>query len=274
MVELNFDRRRPERVLDLTGCRSWPSGRRRRRRVIGGGVTYTRIVAGDGGGPPGPRHRLPHRRFAADPQPGDRRRQRRDLVAGRRRAAAPDRLGRVVEARVGDRHAHRPARGVLQRPQAQRDGAGRADPRRPGARRRAAPSGSPRWAPATRWSSPLLLRRRVDAADATSHAIGSAARHRIRAPEAEAFAGVLDEGATGRTARRRPTPRCAASASWWGRRPARSTTCADGRLPPPRAVGHRPPHRRVVLGGARPVRLTLGSTARSTRPTTSGRARA
>ncbi len=44
IVEMNFDRGRPEVVIDLRGSRRYKSGGRRREFARGAGVTYARIL--------------------------------------------------------------------------------------------------------------------------------------------------------------------------------------------------------------------------------------
>ena len=75
MVELNFNRFRPETFSTSPGWVSWPSGARttgalaRRRRDLREGPDRAgRPAAGAG-------HGVPHGRVPADPQPGDGRRQ-------------------------------------------------------------------------------------------------------------------------------------------------------------------------------------------------------
>src|SRR5579862_6548458 len=78
MVALNFDRARPEVILDLNR------------------VAELRGWSREGGA---------HRRLAADPQPRHDRGEPRHLVAGRGRAAASDRRGRRDRVPVGARVA-------------------------------------------------------------------------------------------------------------------------------------------------------------------------
>ena len=85
MVELNFDRYRPEYLLDLTRVRELAEWAPDNGRIwLGAGVTYTRVI--DRAGRPAARagHGLPHRRVTADPQPGHGRRQPRGRVPGGR----------------------------------------------------------------------------------------------------------------------------------------------------------------------------------------------
>ncbi len=87
MVELNFDRRRPEAILDLTRVpelRDWGHGRRaaahRRGCFLHARDRGARRPAARAGA------RLPHGRVAPDPQPRHDRRQPRSRLAGGRRA--------------------------------------------------------------------------------------------------------------------------------------------------------------------------------------------
>ena len=154
MVELNFDRRRPAALLDLSRVRELREWEPQDGWVrLGAAVTYSpghrrarRPAAGAGDG-------LAHGRLTADPQPRHGRRQPRvppRRPATRTRRCWPPAPGR---GRVGPGYPGHPGRRLLHRGQAQRPGAGRADPRRPASRRRPARSSSARSAPATRWSS-------------------------------------------------------------------------------------------------------------------------
>ena len=101
LVELNFDRTRPEAILNLTEVpelRGWSRGERRaaaRRRpdLHRGDAAAARRAAARA------RRGLAHRRLAADPQPRHDRRQPRHRLAGRRCAAAAARRGGRGRAR-------------------------------------------------------------------------------------------------------------------------------------------------------------------------------
>ena len=126
MVELNFDRYRPEYLLDLTrveradavgaGRRAHPAGRGRQLHARHHRARRPAARPGDG---------LAHRRVAPDPQPRHRRRQPRRRLAGRRRPSRAAGRVRARRGRVGARCAADPGRGVLHRREAQR-----AEPRR------------------------------------------------------------------------------------------------------------------------------------------------
>ena len=84
MVELNFARKRPEALLDLTRVDElsrWSAEDGWLR--IGAGVSYTRVIGELGDGVAGARDGLADGRFAADPQPGDDRGESRLIVARR-----------------------------------------------------------------------------------------------------------------------------------------------------------------------------------------------
>ncbi len=105
MVELNFDRYRPEHLIDLTRVRELAEWAPADGRIwLGAGVTYTRVQTELGGWLPGLAMASRTVGLAADPQPGHGRRQPGGRVpsggfappaAGRRRAGG---------GRVGARH--------------------------------------------------------------------------------------------------------------------------------------------------------------------------
>ena len=107
MVALNFDRARPETMLNLNGvARAARLGARERRaaarlgpHVHGGDARRARAAAA------GARRGVAHGRVAADPQPRHDRRQSRHVLARRRRAAAaaPSRAPRSSARRCGAR---------------------------------------------------------------------------------------------------------------------------------------------------------------------------
>ena len=107
MVELNFDRARPEALLNLNEVaelRGW--SRENGTLRLGAGLTYAEAMHGDARrGAAGARRGVAHRRLAADPQPRHDRRQPRHRVAGRRRAAAAARRGRRGRGRERARRA-------------------------------------------------------------------------------------------------------------------------------------------------------------------------
>ena len=129
MVALNFDRARPEVVLNLNEVaelRGWARddgvGPARRRADLqrGDGGRARRRAAGSRGG-------VPHGRLAADPEPRHDRREPRHGLAGGRRAAAASRRGRRGRVRVGAGIAAGAARRVRHRREADGARARRAD---------------------------------------------------------------------------------------------------------------------------------------------------
>ena len=132
MVALNFDRGRPEAMLNLNEvARAARLVARERLAAARLGPHLRRDRARRAARrPAGARRGVAHRRLAADPQPRHDRRQPRHRVACRRRAAAARRRGRGGRVRVGARHAPRPAARLRHRRQAQRARARRADHRR------------------------------------------------------------------------------------------------------------------------------------------------
>ena len=96
MVALNFDRARPETVLNLNEVaelRGW--SREDGALRLGSGLTYTEAMHGELAALlAGARRGVAHGRLAADPQPRHDRRQPRDLLARRRRRAAAAHRGR------------------------------------------------------------------------------------------------------------------------------------------------------------------------------------
>ena len=147
MVELNFDRRRPPALLDLSRVpelTGWAveggdaarrgvtyaeltgSGRQRAAAGRPGEGRSARAGTSSGGGCRGWRWR-PDGRVAADPQPGHDRRQPRLGVAGRRLPSVAARGGRGGRGRLGPGHPADPDRRLLHRGQAERAGSGRAD---------------------------------------------------------------------------------------------------------------------------------------------------
>ena len=112
MVELNFDRRRPEALLDLTGSPSSAS-----RAAIGDDAAARRgralrpLIASSCRALPGLAHGRAHGRLAADPQPRHGRRQPRRRLPGRRRHPALLATGAVIEVESAARaRAHDPGR--------------------------------------------------------------------------------------------------------------------------------------------------------------------
>ena len=135
MVELNFDRRRPDALLDLNGVAELAEWQRdgraradRRQRAVHPDHRRDRRRWC-----PGLAIAVAHRRLAADPQPRHARRQPRHRVARRRRAAAARHRRRGRRGRLGPGRPHRRRPRVLPRPEAQRARARRADPRGAGA---------------------------------------------------------------------------------------------------------------------------------------------
>ena len=108
MVALNFDRARPEALLNLTRSPSCGAGRARTARCASAPASPTpRRCAGARRAAAGARGGVAHGRLAADPQPRHDRRQPRHRLAGRRRAAAAPRRGRRGRARERARRAAR-----------------------------------------------------------------------------------------------------------------------------------------------------------------------
>ena len=132
MVELNFDRRRPAALLDLTRVRELREWEPQDGQVrLGAAVTYSRVIdeLGD---------RLPGLAMASRTV-GSPQIRNRGTVGGNLGAASPAgdahppllaAGSRVEVASVRGARRHR-GRGLLHRGQAQRPGPGRADPRRP-----------------------------------------------------------------------------------------------------------------------------------------------
>ena len=84
MVALNFDRARPETLLNLNEVaelRGW--SRENGALRLGAGLTYTEAMSGDlAEALPALARGVAHRRLAADPQPRHDRRQPRNGVSG------------------------------------------------------------------------------------------------------------------------------------------------------------------------------------------------
>ena len=107
LVELNFDRARPETILNLNEVeelRGW--SRENGELRLGSGLTYAEAMrAAARRAPARARRGVPHGRLAADPEPRHDRRQSRHGVSRRRRAAAAARRGRAGRARQRPRGA-------------------------------------------------------------------------------------------------------------------------------------------------------------------------
>ena len=136
LVELNFDRARPETILNLAEVPELKGWARengsvrlaRRPDVHRGDAAGARRAAA------GARRGLAHGRLAADPQPRHDRRQPRHRLSRRRRTSAAPRRGRDGGDREHPRRPHAAADRVLPRPEAERARGGRArarGPRRP-----------------------------------------------------------------------------------------------------------------------------------------------
>ena len=96
LVELNFDRARPETILNLAEVaelKGW-SRENGSLRLARGPHLHGGDAAGARGAPSRARGGVPHGRLAADPQPRHDRRQPRHRLAGRGRASAAARRGR------------------------------------------------------------------------------------------------------------------------------------------------------------------------------------
>ncbi len=132
MVEINFDHRRPEYLLDLNrigDLYEWEVGEDTVR--LGASVPYTKIMENLRAELPGLALASHTVASPADPQPRRRRRQPRHGLARRRRPPRPPRGRRRGRGGVGGpRHPPHPDRRVLHGRQAQRAPARRADPRR------------------------------------------------------------------------------------------------------------------------------------------------
>ena len=234
MVELNFDRHRPEAILDLTRVAELARvGAHRRRAAHRRGHDLRAADARPRGVVSQPRACSAHGRLAADPEPGhDRRQPRGRLACGRLppRAARRRCRDRAALRRRGD--APRARRGVLHRPQAQRASGRRADHRRPRADGAGAAAVRQGRDPQRDGDRRLLVRDRARPGLATR-------RHRDRLGRADAVAGArgraLPRGRArrgrraGKTAAVCPTPPSRASASSPRPRRRRSTTCAEAR---------------------------------------------
>ncbi len=196
MVEINFDHRRPEYLLDLNRIellRDWEVGERT-----------------SGWAPPSRdtsimehlRAELPGLALASHTVASPQIRNRGGVGGNLGTASAvrrPPRLlarGRRGGGRVGPRQPLHPDRRVLHRRQAQRPAARRADQDRPHRARPAARSSTPRWVPATPWSSPSAPSASPSTRRPAPCAPGSAPpRPPPSAKEAEEFLNAaLEEG--------------------------------------------------------------------------------
>ena len=231
MVELNFARKRPAALLDLTRVDElsrWSAEDGWLR--IGAGVSYTRVIAELGDRAAGAGDGVADGRLAADPQPGDDRGEPRVGLAGGRRAAAAVRGRRGGRARVGARRSRAvpidefvigPKRNVLARR--------RADRRGRGCRRARGPQQFAKVG--TRNAMVIAVCSfALDVGDgASARASARPGRRRSARPRSRGVRrGALDGSCRTTTALR-------GSASWSPRRPRRSTTCAG----PPRTGGTR-----------------------------------
>ena len=110
MVALNFDRARPEALLNLNEVaelRGW--SRENGTLRLGAGLTYTEAMRGElARGAAGAGRSVAHGRLAADPQPRHDRREPRHGVARRRRASAAARREGRGRARERSRRAALP----------------------------------------------------------------------------------------------------------------------------------------------------------------------
>ena len=209
MVALNFDRARPQAVLDLTRVaelRDWSADGGHLR--IGAGVTYTRLIDELGDRLPGPGHRVAHGGLAADPQPRDGRGQPRHRLAGGRRAAAAVR--RRCRGRAGEHDGHAPhlGRRLRHRPQAQRGARRRADRRLP-------PPGGDRGA---------AVRQDRHAQRDGHRGVLAVAGHLARAPRGVRVHRLGRADAASGRARPRPSPRACSRRRGCGRAAGRSPT--------------------------------------------------
>ena len=195
MVDINFDRRRPEALLDLNGVAELAQWERVDGAVrIGAGVPYSRIIAELG------RRCCPAWRIASRTV-GSPQIRNRGTLGGNLATASPagdalpplvacDAMVEVASVR-GERTV--PVARLLHRSEAQRARTGRADPRGRSCRSRAGRSSSPRSAPATRWSS-----RSARSRSRSTRGADRARLHRLGRPDRPADAG-------GRAVRRRAT---------------------------------------------------------------------
>ena len=253
MVEINFDHRRPEYLLDLNRIgelHEWETGEDSVR--LGASVPYTQIMENLRGRAARPGARLAHRRLPADPQPRRRRRQPRHRLPGRRRPPGAARRGRRGRGRVRARHPADPDRRLLHRREAQRARPRRADPRRAHQEGRRAPAVLQGRHPQRDGHRGLRLRPRPAPRDPHRphrHRLGGAhprpGEGRRGVPERRARRGRLlgqreDHHPVGRQAVRR------------ARAPAPATPIDDVRgtaeLPPPRGRRDGPPHARAGPG--------------------------
>ena len=230
MVEMNFARKRPEALLDLTRVDElsrWSAEDGWFR--IGAGVSYTRVIAELGDALPG---LAMASRTVGSPQI-----RNRGTIGGNLGSSSPagDALpplfagGAEVELGSVRGIAARAGRGVRRRAEAQRARVRRADRGRVGAAGERAAAVRQGGYAQRDGDRGLLVRAGSSADGRVGTCIGSAGPTPIRAREAEAFAA-------GCSATRCPTRRRAStSASWSPPRRRRSTTCAG----PPRTGATR-----------------------------------
>ena len=111
MVDMNFARRRPAALLDLTRVPELTRWERADGQLrMGAGVSYTTLITELGGAAARAGHGVAHGRLAADPQPRHGGREPRLGVARRGRAARPAGLRRGRRDRLGAGLATDPGR--------------------------------------------------------------------------------------------------------------------------------------------------------------------
>ena len=230
MVEINFDRRRPPALLDLTRVpelQTWDVDDGHVR--VGAGMTYARVITELGDRLPGP--------GIASRSIGSPQIRNRATVAGNVATASPagDALppllaaGASIEVEsAGERTPDHPRRRVLRRPQAQRPATRRAHRRHPHPDRARSPAVLQDRHPQRHGDRGGLVRRRRSTRTAAGRH-----RHRIGRTDATAGAGPprswQPPRSIGTAAARSTTISPDGSASWWPARPRRSTTSAARR---------------------------------------------
>ena len=210
MVALNFDRMRPETVLNLNEVaelRGW--SRMNGSARLAAGLTYGEAMDGGARGPvTGARGSVADGRVAADPQPGDDRREPRHGVPGRGRAPTPARGARGGRAREHQGLSPPPSRGLPRRAEAERP-------------RLTTSSSSP--SRSLEWPAPDVHEGRPAQRDGHRRLLarGRGRPRAARDPRLVRLGGTLSPVSWSALSTRRPT-----SPSGWPPPRARSTTCA------------------------------------------------